>query len=341
MSDLFKHTIGPKDAKIAIVGEAWGEEEEKLGIPFMGQAGQELSRMLSQAGLDKFKCFCTNVFNLKPAGNKIESLCAKKAEVGKDYKLLPLSTGNYILEKYLPEVERLKAQLTAVNPNLVIALGNTACWALLSTTRISSIRGTLSKSTLVPTLKVLPTYHPAAVLRNWSLRPITIADFIKAKRQADFPEIRRPRRTIIINPTLDEIKEWAAQDHQILSVDIETKAGQITCIGFARSISDALVIPFFDESKVDGNYWTDPFGEHAAWNLVGQLLEHPAPKLFQNGLYDMQYILRMGFKIRNVHHDTMLLHHALYPEMPKGLGFMGSIHTDEPAWKLMREKENG
>lgn len=72
--------------------------------------------------------------------------------------------------------------------------------------------------------------------------------------------------------------------------------------------------------------------------MVREWLNRPALKLFQNGLYDMQYFLKERMPIRNAHLDTMLLQHAKFPELPKGLGFLGSIHTDEPAWKLMREK---
>ncbi len=63
------------------------------------------------------------------------------------------------------------------------------------------------------------------------------------------------------------------------------------------------------------------------------------PKVFQNGMYDMQYLWSMGLTVVNPRHDTMLLHHSLVPEMLKGLGFLGSIYTSEPAWKLMRHDE--
>jgi uracil-DNA glycosylase len=336
MSD-FKFSTGPKNAKLAIVGEAWGEEEDKLGMPFVGQAGRELTNLLSEAKINRHECFITNVFNIRPFDNKIDSLCGKKADVTNT--LPALGQAKYILDIHLHHLERLFWQLREVRPNLVLALGNTACWALLQSQKISALRGTVTTSVVLPQQKVLPTYHPAAILRNWSLRPITLTDLFKAKRQLEFPEIRRPERFIWINPTLEEIKAWALQDHQILSVDIETKNGQITCIGFARSTSDALVIPFWNKTTADQSYWTSLSEELAAWYWVRYLLEHPAPKLFQNGLYDLQYILRMGFRPNNVLEDTMLLHHALFPELPKGLGFMGSVYTDETSWKLMRQEK--
>jgi uracil-DNA glycosylase len=342
MPDPFKFTSGPQSAKIVIVGEAFGEQEDLTGLPFVGHSGQELTRMLGEAGLDRRQCLLTNVFALRPPGNKIEALCGKKAEVGPLYRHPPLRQGKYFLPQYLSEVDRLRAEILAVTPNLVLALGNTACWALLGSAKISALRGTAIESSLCPGVKVIPTYHPAAVLRNWALRPIVVADLMKAKREAEFPGIVRPLRQVLVNPTLAEISHWletVGRSAQILSCDIETGAGQIKCIGFAASRSDALVIPFVDLSKPDGSYWTDPWDELRAWAFVQTLLGLPCPKLFQNGLYDLQYLLRMGLRPRNCLHDTMLLHHSLYPEMNKGLGFLGSLYTNEAAWKLMRKEE--
>jgi DNA polymerase len=337
---MFAHTSGPRNAKIALVGEAWGEQEEKMGLPFIGYSGQELTNMLSQAGIQRSNCFITNVFDFRPKDNKIESICVSKKELPPTYKLPQLSQGKYIAPQYLKEVDRLKEQLLAVNPNLIVALGATACWALLQSTRISALRGTITESVLCPHKKVLPTYHPAAILRNWALRPIAITDFIKAKREAEFDKIIRPKREVLVSPTLEEIEAWATQDHSLLAVDIETTKRQISCIGFARSPSDAIVIPFVDKKGVENNYWPNPSSEAQAWLWVKRLLDHPAPKVFQNGLYDLQYIYRMGFRPRNVLHDTMLLHHALYPELQKGLGFLGSVYTNESAWKLLRDHDS-
>jgi uracil-DNA glycosylase family 4 len=51
---------------IAIVGEAWGEQEERARAPFVGASGYELTRMLDEAGIRRADCFLTNVFNLRP-----------------------------------------------------------------------------------------------------------------------------------------------------------------------------------------------------------------------------------------------------------------------------------
>lgn len=335
----FAATSGPRNAKIALVAEAWGDQEQKTCIPLIGTTGQELNRMLKEAGIDRAECFATNVFALRPTDNKIDKLCLDKKGVGgKTYTLPPTNMGKYIEPRFFPELDRLSEELNAVKPNLIIALGAISCWALLRSPKIGSIRGTTSESVLLPGLKVLPTYHPSAVYRNWALRPIVVADLMKAKREAEFPDIRRPQRFILVRPSIPEMYSWwqeHGQHAKYLSVDIETIKGQIRNIGFASSRSHAINIPFIVQNK---SYWPTLCGELAARQFVAMALASPAVKIGQNFLYDLMYLLKEGFRVNNYREDTMLLHHALYPEMQKGLGFLGSIYSNEPAWKLLRGK---
>jgi hypothetical protein len=165
---------------------------------------------------------------------------------------------------------------------------------------------------------------------------------MKAGREAAFAEIRRPARSVIINPTLQDIRDWSAEvladPPPVLAVDIETGQNQIKCIGFARSRSAAIVIPFVDLGRPDGSYWPSAHDERLAWELVQGLLAAPCPKVFQNGMYDLQWLRRLPLAPTHCTEDTMLLHHSLYPELQKGLGFLGSIYTSESSWKLMRRQ---
>lgn len=333
--------------KILILGEAWGTEEARVGMPFVGASGNELSRMLEEAEIDRSSCHLTNVFNLQPPGsNDITNLCTIKAL--SNVPMPELSKGAYLQDQYFSEVERCWHEIAEVKPNLVIALGNTALWALTGTYGIKALRGTVTEATLGPAgLKVLPTFHPAAILRDWSMRSIAVIDLMKAKRQSEFPEIRRPKRELWIEPTLRDI-EFFYQQHvlrsKVLSVDIETAGvSQITCVGFAPSAELGLVIPFVDNRKSSGSYWPTPHQERMAWELVGRMLDHPDDLsieiLGQNFLYDINWLWhKVGKRPRNFVRDTMLKHHAIMPELEKGLGFLGSVYTDEPAWKLMRGK---
>lgn len=330
---------GPSDAKIALVGEAPGETEEQMGLPFVGKSGQELTSMLQEVGIERKSCFLTNVLFTRPIGNKLDSLLISKKDCPPSYSLPALAQGKYLHPDLLPEIERLRRELTLLSPNLVVALGNTALAVLTGSGAISANRGTVCDCILVPGLKVLPTYHPAAVLRNWPWRVIVLQDLTKAKREMEFPEIRRVERRILINPTFEEASLWlgAAHDSPILSCDIETEKRQITSIGFATSQSQGCVIPIWDKTKLDWCYWPEK-EECWIWKQIYWLLFYHPKVLFQNGLYDIQYLWKMGIPIPGFTEDTMILHHAMYPELPKGLGFLGSIYSNDVAWKKMRDR---
>lgn len=337
----FQHSSGPKDAKIALVGEAFGVEESSVGKPFVGPSGFLLTSLLKDAGIDRRDCFLTNVFAFQPSNNDLDTLCALRAEVGEDYRWPSIKQGKYVLPEYLPEIGRLTIELTTVKPNVVVALGNIATWALLNTTGIGSIRGTPAISTLIPHQKVFPTYHPANVIRDFMRRMIVLADFGKVREEAASPDLTWPDRRVFINPTIEEVEGLckAAAKGLLLSVDCECTKGQIDMIGFSINTRLSFVVPFFNNRTFE-HYWKDPSHETRAWIAVRDLLQSRVPKLFQNGLFDLQYILKHGIRPRNCRHDSMLLHHAKYPELPKGLGFLGSIYAKVPPWKLMRHTKD-
>lgn len=354
---------------ICFLGEAYGEQEERIQKGFVGAAGIELFKQMAEAGIisltaedeafiKKFwdtsdatmidmiwamhpELYRTNVFNIRPPGNKIEAFCGPKEDSLKGWP--SLIKGKYVRAEFKPELERLGDELLELNPNLIVCLGNTATWAMLGKTNIGKIRGTTQLSThTAEGFKVLPTYHPAAIFRQWELRPIVVIDLAKAKRESSFAEVIRPKREIWIEPSLDDLDTFYSRHiHRcpLLSVDIENPGGPITCIGFAPTSDLALVVPFVDYRKNGRSYWPTAAMERKAWNWCRKVIEdRTIPKLFQNGLYDIAVLLR-GYGIATYHpeEDTMLLHHALQPESLKALDFLGSIYTDEGPWKQLRK----
>src|SRR5262245_983184 len=264
--------------KMALVGEAWGEHEEAQRLPFVGPAGWQLNSMLSEAGIVRAECYLTNCFNLRPRPtNKIDNLCATRKEVR--HALPPLSSGKYVRDEFLPELDRLYRELTEVNPNVVVCLGGTAAWAILRDGRISKLRGAVASSPVLAGQKVLPTFHPSYILQGgYAERHVTVLDLQKARRESEYPEIRRPKRLIYTEPLLSEL-DWFYDKFistaKCLAVDIETRGERITCIGFAPTPQVALVVPFEDLRKPGGNYWGSIEAEVLAWNWVRRVLNSP------------------------------------------------------------------
>lgn len=310
-----------------IVGEAPGSEEETRGQPFVGLSGQELTRMLHDAGIARETCFLTNVARHRPPGNDISKffLDAKMTKPGVE-----------ILEG----ITELENEINTVKPNIIIALGNVPMWALTQRRGITSWRGSLL-STPNGT-KVLPTYHPAAILRQWDWRFIAVHDLRRALAEAKFRELRSPQYDFTIRPSfeatlihLDELKHRADTSNAKvrLAVDIETRRQHLACLGIAHSPLSAFCIPFMCVENVHG-YWPTA-EEFVIVKLLRELLTHPNVEVVgQNFLYDTQYIARYWGFAPHCHMDTMLAHHTAWPGLPKGLDFLSSMYCDfHQYWK--------
>jgi len=333
-------TDGPTNAKIMIVGEAPGNDEVVQGVPFVGASGQELNRMLHEAGIMRSECFVTNVCRQQPAGNKIELFIpvAKKDVTPdcvqfRDKKVKPCVREG---------AELLAQEINLVKPNLIIALGNVSLWALTGQWGIGNWRGSMLEQDLVPGLKckVIPTYHPAALFRQWTWRPTLVHDLRRAKRESASREYSRPHYDFIIRPSFAQAMERlevlyakCQEGPTKLAVDIETRAGHMACIGLAWSKFDALCIPLMCVERKEG-YWNED-EELAIVEVLRQLLTHPNCHVIgQNFLYDAQYIYRWWHFIPNLKRDTMIAQHACFSTLPKGLDFLSSMYCEDHVyWK--------
>lgn len=356
-------------AQVVVIGEAYGKEEAAGRRPFLGATGRELNLLLEEAGWfpvgtaaklnsdlwaaqnaylpavkekiyaerDAFfrshGIYLTNVLNFRPDGNRVEDCCGPKWGTRPAIK-----PGKYLRPEFTPELERLEQEIRDERPNLIIGLGATALWFACGTSAITRRRGSITQTSYG---KFLPTFHPSYLMRgSWDQRPVVILDLIKGRREREFKEVRRPERLVYIPELVSDIECMLPQMAVAsrLSIDIETAGNQITCIGFAWSTSETLVIPIFDDRKSSRSYWNASDEPHV-WRLIARICGLPVPKVFQNGTYDLHFLWkRYGIAVANCEHDTMLLSHALYPELQKGLGFLGSIYSDEPSWKMMRRR---
>lgn len=338
--------------KVLLLGEAFGEQEDLVNLPFVGASGQELTKIITEAGFSRSDCSLTNVFNFQPFANDLNHFCLNPVDWAAAVSSFPVPAGlspltpcgrdhRFAPAIALPALARLRDEIISLNPNLIVALGNVALWALTRQTGISKYRGTILESTLVPGKKVLPTYHPASIYKGqWENRAIIVMDLIKAKRELAFPETRKIRRELWLKPTVEDFRYFRKtflDTASVVAVDIETKRQQITCIGFSPSPERAIVVPLWSSSAPNWSYYSEA-DELAIMREIRSFNESPVIKVFQNGPYDLQYLYRYGQRVRNYSEDTMLLHYSLYSEMEKGLDFLGSIYTNEIAWKQLRPR---
>lgn len=328
--------------RIAFVGDFPRDRDVEKNRPFATSAeGKLFDSLLRTANMNRFEYGVTNVFNEQPPNSDVANWCIPSGLASeRGLEPLPILGSSGVLDSpYRHHLIRLAEELKAWQPTVIVPLGGIALWALTGHSGITALRGAATTAKyLVPGTKLLPTFHPQAVMFQWKLYPVVVGDLLKAEREAKRgPDIYYPKRELLLEPTMDDIRAYMPRllNSDLLSVDIETGWGQITCIGFAPDAEHAICIPFMDKRSTNRSYWADPRSEQEAWRLVEQGLTSDVPKLGQNfAQYDAYWLLRKKrIAPRNLTHDTRLLHHAIYPELPKDLAFLGASYSTQGAWK--------
>lgn len=335
-------TSGPSDARVMIVGEAPGADELRFGTPFVGYSGKVLRDTMQAAGLDPEKCFFTNLCRYRPPGNELGAF---------------FSSDGVPNEKVIEGLTLLKQDIDRVRPNIIIALGAFPLHFLTGRGRwskkdraytgIGDYRGyILDGQAIAAGVKVIASYHPAAITRKYSWKHLLRFDLQRSAREQGFPEIRRPRRHVVVvepddpnkdawvrwlagpdgvpAPVSDEVREvlgGPSLSDSFLSSDIEYIGARLLCTGFTRSSRIACVFPTRTSTDRD---------------LVQSIIECGVPLCLQNAMFDCSILeWHFGFQcLRYLAHDTMIAMHCAYTEFPKDLGFIGSLQTEwEPWWE--------
>lgn len=349
---------GPASARIMIVGEAPGEQEERMRQPFVGPAGELLRKFLLEVGIRPEEVFFTNICKYRPPANKLEKF---------------FLDGGLPNEKVIEGIHELREDILRVRPNVIVACGNFPLWAITDKARwvhynkdgetvrgytgITDWRGSILESTLdEASFKVIPTFHPSYIQREGMKDHGTFkCDLARVKKESEFPEIRRPEKEIVLvreqpqtllnywDVILQDAKpEWQPQSsrHEIreylldegrsflgttgsvTTLDIEYIGSKLLCVGMTQSATEAFVFP------------TDSLGD---LSYVSEIIRGLSSFNAQNSMFDAS-ILEWHYQLpimQRVVFDTMLAANAAQIELPKGLDYLVSIYTDQPYYKGM------
>lgn len=358
-SDLFKYTSGPRDARIMLVGESWGSDENAAKKPFVGSSGSELTRILADAGINREEILITNVIPKQPPRNEAWRFFPPKENPGnvRHYR------GLHLTDEIHNFLQTLYQQIRIVNPQLIIGAGNLAFWALSDDCRVTSYspprmyqdrprwypsgiddyRGSMlychREIDGAGRIRVLPIYHPAGIQREWANRTPTVHD-LRTRVPLALQGIwggMSPEWEIHFRPSLSQALRYfeeilaradASPEPVRLANDVETRRGLITCIGFCADPNKALTLPLIEKdgsSSSFRSYWT-PKEEALLLSRMFAVLLHPNIALEgQNYLYDQQYIHdQWGIRVR-LGFDTMLAYHLLFPGTRQGLDYLSSL----------------
>lgn len=154
--------VGNARARLMFVGEAPGEDEDRQGFPFVGKAGQLLTRMIEAMGLARDDVYICNTVKCRPPNNR-----------------------NPEPDELAACEPFLKGQLAAVKPEVIVTLGKFAAQALLrEATPITRLRGQWREYESIP---VMPTFHPAYLLRSPAEKGKVWDDLKQVMKKLDLP----------------------------------------------------------------------------------------------------------------------------------------------------------
>lgn len=323
---------GRRDADLMVVGEAPGFHEDESGRPFVGPSGSYLDQFLEHGGTDRASVYVTNVVKYRPPDNKLFRL----KEIG-----INIADG-------LPE---LYNEIRTVRPNCILALGNTPLRYLTGRSgkgnQITENRGSIltTLGVIGHYCKVVPTYHPAHLLHmhggevdDTRAHLWVEFDVKRAVEESKYAEYNVPKRHLAI--ARNSLDTWRFLERyktrNEIAIDIEVINSIPICIGIAFSADESLTIPLLDFSSAHhkGRLCSTSRDVAESLRALAKFLDRRDLDIFgQNFKFDHSKLEGIWIRINGRILDTMLMHHTLYPEFPKSLEFMLSVHSREPFYK--------
>ncbi len=312
---------GPENARVLVVGECADQRDVETGTPFSGPQGNVLKQSMLAQGISPRDVRYTYILPFRPPGGA-ESHFARTGKV-----VTPVT------HEAVDGLMALKHEIDRCNPNVILGLGNYSLWALTRLNRVSAGRpsgitdwrgSVVSGSPFTGERKVLLAQNPEYINRVYKELPLFENDIWKLKQEMEYPDIRRKPREIILDPrghARELIIQQLLDSGKPIGFDIEyiPASDRWICISFSIDPS-----------------WGVSWAIRGAGDIedARRILESGRPLVAQNGMFDCS-MLEHWFKIDCMRHlwfDTMLASHAAYIELPKDLGTMCSLYTDQPCY---------
>jgi uracil-DNA glycosylase family 4 len=322
-------TRGNTRSPVCVIGEAPGQEEDRVGYPFIGYSGQLLDKMISEGGFNASDVWFTNPYKTKPPDNDIKRI--------EEYGI----QDNLFTDQFFEELRQFK-------PTILVACGKTAANILCPETKPKAYKGKEDEkegfmswrgSLLIsPFLNwphyVIPMAHPAFVLRNYSEREICIFILTRACEELTYWKQTTtlkplPQRQLITSPSFGGAYDFLRRcisSPEPISVDIELLRRRVPyTISFAVSMNEAISLSFWNYPK---NQCIE------LWRKMDEIFSTKR-QIGQNYTsFDCHWLRAMGFNVNlSLVEDTLILHHILWPGFRHKLEFLGMQYTRQPFWK--------
>lgn len=322
---------GPRHARIAVIGEAPGEIEDSRGRPFIGPAGVTVRNWLTKVGLNPERdVYFDNAVKCRPEGNKTPT---------------PREIANCN--------EHLWAALEDIKPDIIVAAGNTAIQALLpesvAAEGITKVRGHIFWNERLQR-KIIPMFHPSAVLHDFGLEIFCLTDLRKAVKESKKPTDKAEglgdyAPLLTVEDVERECLRMEASNVVVYNIEtahsatltceqagdrgaLDWMTAQIMCIGLTDQAGKAWSIPIvgqnFREVWLQKDY---PRVIRAIKHLL-ETQDGPA-YITQNGKFDIHHLHNLGINART-DFDTMIAHTFIHESASHALEPLSSMYTAMP-----------
>lgn len=296
---------GPTNARILVITDSPSYNDKAARRPLSDGYGKLLFNQFLKAGITR-------------SSVRVESICERVCP-GKKFFLLDSVEQNYWREDCLNRIKNF-------NPTVIVPLGEEALRLVTDKTSISKWH--LSILPGIRGIKTIPLLSPDYIMKFYKEIPFLTFGALRVTEESKFAELKYVERDFRIVQSVEEaigvLK--SLESVEFLSTDIETAAGQITCLGLSSDPKQAFCIPTNPK-----DYSPEAF--HRLFLAIDSCLQAPSKKVGQNNLYDQTYLSAYGIRLRNFFHDTMACQKFLHPELPMGLDTIARINTREPYWK--------
>jgi DNA polymerase len=327
---------GSLAARALLVGEAGGENEERIGRPFVGASGFKLNSWWQPLGLSRSDFRIDNVYPYRPPHNNLDAL------------------DRDVLHEWANDLHYRVAEMH--DPYVIVPTGATALRALMrrdlndKSISIVKYRGSIMRYVDLNgrEIKMLPTIHPASIYHQRAKKAREQVktnpgrtekhcriDWARIAHEMTFREIDAPEETYYIVDQPSDLAYWsdyfrtAVYGETALTLDIETPHNVVDCVGFSWNPNFSISIPL---------HWPDcdPATYVQRRLLIETICTSPNPKVMQNGFFDTFWLRRAeGIEVSNYIYDLMVMHQILDPVDDHDLAYMKSIflrgeyHKDE------------
>jgi uracil-DNA glycosylase family 4 len=302
---------GPRDAKLMVVSDNPGRDDVLVRKALTDGHGRVLASQMRSAGIDKRDTYVTDCVKCQTPGNR--------PPTGEEIR----ACAKFLID-----------EIRAVNPNVIVAVGDVALRTLTDATsgiwknRGVPLEGALGK-------KVIGTLHPRNTMAQQANFSIPIFDFQRAFKESRFPELVRIEVQYVTQARVgshgDAVRE-SARRHGSICHDLETsnldpRTSEIVMCGLGRAPGEAYCFPWSrDTALLVAELYRDPTIEKVGQNSEG----FDTPYI----LYKIRKLLDdPTFDVAGPTFDTMVAFHLTNSDLPKDLGTIGTFYTDMPYWK--------